>query len=159
MILRRNTIFDKDLVMKLMNEHWGGEPLIVRDKNYYPSRLPGIFAESGNKIVGFLFYEISAKNCEIVVFEAFDKFQGIGTRLLERLIDIAKEHLCERIFLMTHNDNLDALRFYQRRGFSLCSIRFNSMDAARKNKPSIPLIGDYAIPIRDEIDLEIKIIY
>jgi hypothetical protein len=59
---------------------------------------------------------------------------------------------------MTHNDNLDALRFYQRRGFSISGIRLNSMARARKIKPSIPLIGDYNIPIRDEIDLEMPLI-
>lgn len=156
--LRKSTDTDKDFIVKLMDEYWGGEPLIVRDKNYYPSELPGIFAESDNKLVGFLFYEIQGDDCEIVVFESLDKFQGIGTLLLEELVIAAKERLCKRIYLMTHNDNLDALRFYQRRGFSLCGIRFNSMDKARKIKSSIPLIGDHGIPIRDEIDLEMKII-
>lgn len=57
---------------------------------------------------------------------------------------------------MTHNDNLDALRFYQRRGFHICGIHLNSMAIARSIK-ACPEIGDYGIPVRDEIDLELNL--
>lgn len=154
---RETNTADEAFVKKIMDEYWGGEPLLIRDSNYWPSKLPGIIAEKNNKLIGFLFYEIQNHDCEIVVFEAFDKFKGTGTELLHRLTLIAKKHRCQRIYLMTHNDNLDALRFYQRRGFVICGIRLNSMDAARKIKPSIPIIGDYGIPMRDEIDLELAI--
>lgn len=60
----------------------------------------------------------------------------------------------EKLLLTTHNDKLDALRFYQKHGFQICHIHINSMEKARKQKPSIPQFGDYGIPIRDEIDLE-----
>lgn len=155
---RECTQADAAFVTKIMDEYWGGEPLLIRDKNYYPSKLPGIIAENGTKLAGFIFYEIQKRDCEIVVFEVFDKWKGTGTALIELLRVIAKKQSCERIFLMTHNDNLDALRFYQRRGFSISGIRLNSMARARKIKPSIPLIGDYNIPIRDEIDLEMPLI-
>lgn len=151
---RASTKADSVYIKEIMEQYWGGEPLLVRDKNYYPSTLPGFFAFSGDELAGFLFYEPQGDDCEIVVFEVFNKHQGTGSRLLNLLITQAKKHSFKRIYLMTHNDNLDALRFYQRRGFSICGIRINSMDCARMLKPSIPLIGDYGIPIRDEIDLE-----
>lgn len=147
---------DKDvqLTKDLMNKYWGGEPLIVRTKNFYPTKLEGLFAEKESKIVGFLFYDIQGSNCEIIVFEALEKFKGIGTVLLNKLKDIAKEKSCTRIFLMTNNDNMDALRFYQRRGFHICAIHLDSVKESRKVKPEIPMTGDYGIPLRDEIDLE-----
>ncbi|WP_157452884.1 hypothetical protein [Brevibacillus sp. SKDU10] len=55
--------------------------------------------------------------------------------------------------MMTTNDNLEALRFYQRRGFVITGIRINAVEIARQMKPTIP-VGDFGIPIRDEIDLE-----
>jgi ribosomal protein S18 acetylase RimI-like enzyme len=154
---REATDADVTWISQVMGEFWGGEPLIIREKQYFPSRLPGIIAEQGERRVGFLFYEIQGHDCEIVVFEVFEKFHGTGTKLLHLLIKIAKKHQCERIYLMTTNDSLDALRFYQRRGFGICGIRIDSMDKARRLKPNIPLEGDYGIPIRDEIDLEMRL--
>ncbi|MFP3471139.1 GNAT family N-acetyltransferase, partial [Micrococcus sp. SIMBA_144] len=61
---------------------------------------------------------------------------------------------CSRITLITTNDNLAALKFYQKRGFVMTAIHRNAVEKARKIKPEIPLIGNDGIPIRDEIQLE-----
>jgi hypothetical protein len=59
-----------------------------------------------------------------------------------------------RIWVVTTNDNLDALRFYQRRGFRLLALRPAAVDAARRSlKPSIGTVGSYGIPLRDELEL------
>ena len=155
--LRLTTTEDMDLTRQLMEQYWGGEPLVIRAKKYYPSKLDGIIATRENKIIGFLFYEIEGTSCEIVVFEALEKFKGIGTAILNKLKNIVKEKGCNRIFLMTNNDNLDALRFYQRRGFHICGIHLDSVKTSRKVKPEIPMTGDYGIPLRDEIDLELML--
>ena len=55
--------------------------------------------------------------------------------------------------LITTNDNVDALRFYQRRGFVLTELRPGAVDESRRMKPQIPLVGAYGIPIRDELVL------
>ena len=62
---------------------------------------------------------------------------------------------CRRLWLITTNDNLDALRFYQRRGLRLAALRPGAVDESRAAlKPSIAEVGEYGIPIRDEIVLE-----
>ena len=152
--IRLTTPNDAKFVANLMEKHWGGEPLVIRAKNYYPSKLDGMVAAKDEEIIGFLFYEIQGATLEVIVFEVFDKFRGIGTQLLERLKGIAKESGCNRMYLMTNNDNLDALRFYQRRGFHICGIHLDSVKESRKMKPGIPMTGEYGIPLRDEIDLE-----
>ena len=58
----------------------------------------------------------------------------------------------------TTNDNLNALRFYQKRGFVLVAVHRNAMEQARKLKPEIPLIGNDGIPLRDEIELEMLLV-
>ena len=63
----------------------------------------------------------------------------------------AREAGARRIWLITTNDNLDVLRFYQRRGYRLAAVFPGAVDEARKQKPTIPLTGFYGIPIRDEI--------
>ena len=156
-VLRETSKHDSNVIKELVDKYWGGEPLIIRGKKYYPSSLDGILVLKGKKVIGFLICDIQNKTCEIIVFEVFEKHKGIGTSMLNNLIEIAKRKACDRLHLMTTNDNLDALRFYQRRGFHICGIHINSMEISRKMKPSIPETGDYGIPIRDEIDLELSI--
>ena len=55
------------------------------------------------------------------------------------------------------NDNVDALRFYQRRGFRLAELRPGAVDRSRQEKPQIPRTGDYGIPLHDEIDLTLRV--
>lgn len=157
LVLKATLSDDAQWIKDLCDKNWGGEPLVVRGKKFHPTALPGLIAESENKIIGALFYEIRAHDCEIIMVEVFDKFNGIGTQLLNELINIAKSKNCNRIYLMTTNDNLDALRFYQRRGFTICGIHIDSVKESRKLKPTIGMIGDHDIPLRDEIDLQLII--
>ena len=77
--------------------------------------------------------------------------------LIEAVRAEAKRQGCQQIRLTTTNDNIGALRFYQRRGFRLAELRPGAVDAARREKPEIPRVGDYGIPLRDEIDLTLSV--
>lgn len=145
---------DTQWLEELMDREWGGLPLVIRGKKYDPTALDGIIAENENGIAGFLFYEVRGSDCEIIVFEVFDQFKGTGTVILDKLKEIAKEKKCKRIYLMTTNDNLDALRFYQKRNFHIIGIHVDSVKISRKIKSTIGMTGNHDIPVRDEIDLE-----
>ena len=54
---------------------------------------------------------------------------------------------------MTTNDNLAALRFYQRRGLRLVAVHRDAVRVARALKPLIPRVGNYGIPVLDELEL------
>jgi RimJ/RimL family protein N-acetyltransferase len=69
--------------------------------------------------------------------------------------DEALKMNCKRLWLITTNDNLNALGFYQQLGFKLVKINRGAVNESRKIKPSIPLIGMNNIPLRDEIELEL----
>jgi hypothetical protein len=60
------------------------------------------------------------------------------------------------LWLVTTNDNTHALRFYHRLGFRLAALHPGAVEAARRLKPEIPLLGLDEIPIRDELELEIR---
>ncbi len=64
---------------------------------------------------------------------------------------------CRRVWLVTSNDNLPALKFYQRRGYELVAVHRRAIDAARALKPEIAPTGLYGLPVRDEIELEIGV--
>ena len=64
---------------------------------------------------------------------------------------------CRRLSVVTTNDNVRALGFYQRRGFILSAFRKGAIEKSRRIKPEIPeLCCDY-IPIRDELELVLRL--
>lgn len=81
--------------------------------------------------------------------------RGAGTALIEEVERIALNAGCRRLWLITTNDNIEGLRFYQRRGFRLVELHAGAVDRSRESlKPEIPAIGEHGIPIRDELELE-----
>lgn len=157
LLIRPSTISDSLLIQELMMKYWGGEPLIIKGEKYFPSKLPGFLLVQTDEIKGFLFYTIYGTIYEIIVFEIFNKFTGLGTIMLNKFIDLVKSQQGTKIQVMTTNDNLDALRFYQRRGFTIQELRLNALKNSRNIKPTIPEFGDYKIPLRDEIFLALSI--
>ena len=81
--------------------------------------------------------------------------KGIGTLLLEKLIAHSKSQGIKRIVVVTTNDNINAISFYQRKGFDMVRLYRNAMDYTRKIKPAVPLIGENDIPLRHELEFEI----
>ena len=116
--------------------------------------LPALVAEANGTRCGLLTYRVDRTGCEIVTLDAVPRHRGTGSALIEAVAREAQLTGWRRLWLITTNDNLDALRFYQRRGFTLAAIHRNAVTEARKVKPSIPEIGGYGIPVRDEIELE-----
>lgn len=64
---------------------------------------------------------------------------------------------CDKIQLITTNDNINAIKFYQKRGFDLLQINHSAIDEERKIKPEIPYIGQNGIPIRHEVEFEMEL--
>ncbi len=122
-----------------------------------PSRLRGFVAEEDGKPVGLLTYRIDNGECEVVTIDAFPEGAGAGTAMLEAVAAVAREAGCRRVWLITTNDNLRALRFYQRRGFHLVAVHRDALARSRELKPSIPEIGLDGIPLRDELELELTL--
>lgn len=126
---------------------------------FYPADHPGFMAVQQGKAVGLVTYVVVADACEITLIDSGMPHVGIGTALVEAVTRAATQAGCTRVWLVTTNDNVEALRFYQRRGFVLVDLRPNAVEAARALKPEIPLIGRYGIPLRDELYLEMSLTY
>jgi GNAT superfamily N-acetyltransferase len=107
--------------------------------------------------VGLATYHVAGDDCELVTIDSTSAGVGIGSALIAAVRDAAASCGCRRVWVITTNDNLDALRFYQRRGFVLVAVHRDAVTEARRQKPQIPLIGNHGIPIRDEIELELRI--
>ena len=155
--LRRLTPGDLPRLRQFWRENWGDEFVIAHGVIYHPDGLDGFVALDGDEWIGEITYHISGIYCEIVSLESVHQGQGVGTKLLTTVVEEARKQQCQRVFVITTNDNLNALGFYQKRGFELVAVHRGAVNESRKSKPSIPLVGNHGIPLRDEIELEIKL--
>ncbi|HEV2934645.1 MAG TPA: GNAT family N-acetyltransferase [Streptosporangiaceae bacterium] len=149
---------DRPMLAWLVAELWGSEIVAVHGTSLRPAELAGFIAERSGRLAGLLTYQLLGDEVmEVVTLNAIDRRVGIGTLLIESAVSKARRFGCREIRLTTTNDNVDALRFYQRRGFRLAELRPGAVDRARQHKPEIPRVGDYGIPLRDEIDLMLPV--
>jgi ribosomal protein S18 acetylase RimI-like enzyme len=138
----------------LIGDAFGGRLQARRGSVVDTLACRGFVAERSADRVGLLTYDTSEHEAEIVYIEATNQFCGVGTALLQALLATVSG---PRIWLITTNDNLDALRFYQRRGFAIADVHVGAVTEARRLlKPQIPETGCFGIPIRDEIELEYR---
>ena len=142
---------------ELLIENWGSARMVTRGKVHQADALPGLVAVMGERPVGLLTYALENGECEIVSLDSLVEGQGIGSALVREAVSIARSHGCLRIWLITTNDNTRALRFYQRLGMVIVAVYPNAVAESRKLKPEIPEIGMDGIPLRDEIELEMRL--
>jgi len=135
-------------------ENWVSNIIVTRGISYEADLLPGFIAELEGDRTGLLTYNINNNELEIITLNAQVEGKGIGTALLEEVEKLAKLKKCKRIWLITTNDNVDALRFYQKREYEITSVHRYAIEESRKIKPQLPFVGKYGIPIRDEIEME-----
>jgi N-acetylglutamate synthase and related acetyltransferases len=130
--------------------------MVIRGTIIDMTKVDGIVALENGDIIGLLTYTIHENICEITSLDSILERNGIGTTLINKLLSIAKEANCNIVKVVTTNDNINAILFYQKRGFDMVRLYHNAIDISRKMKPSIPLIGDNGIPLKHEIEFEIN---
>ncbi|PAE24971.1 GNAT family N-acetyltransferase [Bacillus sp. 7894-2] len=143
----------KNKIIEFFKLHWESPEMVISSGVYDCSALDGFAVLNEDKIIGLITYIIKNTECEIISLDSTEEGKGIGTSLVQEVENLAKKKNCRIVKLITTNDNLLALKFYQKRGFFLSKIIHNAVEEARKVKPEIPLIGNDGIPIRDEIEL------
>lgn len=148
---------DRERVAAVL-DGWGMRPVARLGELYDPADDPAVIAvDAEGEVVGVATYRIDGDACELGTLFTIEGWRGsgIGTDLVEAVVDVARDAGCRRLWLVTTNDNVDALRFYQRRGFRLAELHVGAVDRSRATlKPRIPRIGDHGIPIRDELVLD-----
>ena len=137
---------------------WGADFVVAHGERIFLSGSAGFAAVWDGRVVGHGSYRIVDDACEVTSISADPQRVGTGSLLMDRIIDEARRNGCLRVWVTTTNDNLDALRFYQRRGFRFVALRPGAVDVARTElKPEVPEIGSYGIRMRDELDLALDL--
>ena len=157
MLLKKINKINRNKINEFVISQWFSDKMIIHGEIIDLNQTEGYYFQENNKIIALITYRIINNELEILSLDSLYPNRGIGTKLLNKIKAIAKKNNCSSIKLITTNDNLNALRFYQKRGFVISNIYLDSIKESRKLKPQIPLIGNYDILIRDEIELKLSL--
>lgn len=156
--IRRAADVDLDALLAFVVECWHAEHVVAHEEAMYPARHDGFVALQDGEIVGHVSYRGEGGRCEITAIQAIPRQAGIGSLLMDAVLEAARQEGYGVAWLTTTNDNLDAIRFYQRRGFRFSALRPGAVDRARETlKPEIPVTGSNGIRLSDELDLELPL--
>ncbi|ARI76014.1 GNAT family N-acetyltransferase [Halobacillus mangrovi] len=137
----------------LFKQHWGSVEMVTSKGIYHIDHLKGYAAVEEGEIKGFLTYTVESDHVEIISLDSFEEKKGIGTELLRILENHTKMLRLASTQLITTNDNIHSLLFYQKRGYRITDIVRDGVIKARQRKPNIPMIAENGIPICDELVL------
>ena len=95
-----------------------------------------IVAKMQNNIVGYVTFNIQEKNnpimryrkqlqIEAICVDENNRCKGIGTELLKHLKNIAKEKNCTDMYLTLNEENINAIKLYEKFGFKVKSIAYS----------------------------------
>jgi ribosomal protein S18 acetylase RimI-like enzyme len=139
----------------LVVEHWGNVA-VRRGEGVEIAGLPGFAAWIDGERAGLLTYAVRGDECEVVTLHSLRPRRGAGSALLDAARTAAVTAGCRRLWLVTTNDNVGALGFYQRWGLDLCAFRRGAVNESRRAvKPSIPVRNEHGVPIAHELELEL----
>lgn len=121
---------------------------------------PGIFRDclhagyecwvlaAGSEVVGYGILSVAAGEAHVLNVCVAPEYQGQGQgrRLLARLIDLARWHRAERIFLEVRPSNAGAIALYERTGFNEIGRRPNYYPAKGGREDAIVMAMELLPP-------------
>ncbi len=144
-------------VEEALNRAWGSVRVVSRGKLWNSAELPGFVAERESELVGLVTYREEPHSMEVVTLDSFSEGEGVGTALLETVAHVAKQRNKKDLWLITTNDNIPAIRFYQRRGWNMAALHHGALTRSRELKPEIPTHGLDGVPIDHEIEFRLAL--
>jgi ribosomal protein S18 acetylase RimI-like enzyme len=152
--IKEITVENREKIVSFFKELWGSTEMVISTGIYQCDTLDGFIFEENNQIIGLVTYIIKDNEIEVISLDSLQEGKGIGSSLMKKVEYIAKQKKLQLVSLVTTNDNMNALKFYQKRNYRIISIIPNGVNKARNIKPSIPLIGHDGIPLNDELILK-----
>ena len=148
---------DREWLERVLREETAGPLMVSRGRLHDGLALPGMVAMRGGKRAGALLHRVDGDELEVVFIATTVRGVGAGAALLVAAVELAARERCQRAWLVTTNDNTNAIGFYQRQGWELVALHGDAVAESRKLKPTIPETGNDGIPIRHELEFERRI--
>lgn len=136
LIISKMTLSDfntlSDILISDFDDFWNENILKSELQNPFSTY---IMAKLENKIVGFAGMIDTIDQMEItnIVVKKDYRKNGIGNILLNKLISLAKENKKTEIILEVNENNISAIKLYEKNGFKKCGLRkryYNNTDNA-----------------------------
>ena len=150
-------ITDRAFLDELLRLRWSGGALMLRGKIVHPKDVEAIAAYHDGRLAGVGTWRLEGRVIYLATLNNITEQRGVGVALLAAAMELGRDKGAALLRVIVTNDNLNALGFYQRRGFRVVAVYPGAIDTIRALLPSIPAIGQNRIPIRDEIELEIDL--
>ncbi|HET9903963.1 MAG TPA: GNAT family N-acetyltransferase [Xanthobacteraceae bacterium] len=146
---------DRASLEELLRLRWSDGTIFVRGRLLAPQDVEALGAYLDGRLQGVATWRIEQGTLYLLTLNNITDRRGVGVALLGAMLDMGRRKGFPFMRAMLSNDNIPALRFYQKRGFRIVAVHSGVVDMMRSLKPSIPEIGFDGIPMRDEIELEI----
>jgi GNAT superfamily N-acetyltransferase len=150
-------VTDRAFLDELLRLRWSGGALMVRGKVIHPKDVEALAAYHEGRLAGVATWRVEGPVLYLVTLNNITEQRGVGVALLDAIVQLARQKGSGLLRVIVTNDNLNALGFYQRRGFRIIAVHPGAIDTIRGMLPGIPSMGANRIPIRDEIELEIDL--
>jgi 2-oxo-4-hydroxy-4-carboxy--5-ureidoimidazoline (OHCU) decarboxylase/GNAT superfamily N-acetyltransferase len=150
---------DHEWARGLIASHQAGTHQVARlGELLDPLTMDGLVAEADGEAVGLAtVHETPEKGLEVVLLVADPAGIGAGSALLETARQVAAASGHHRLWLVTTNDNLQAIHFYLRRGMHVAGVHLDAVARDRALKPQISeRNADNGLPIRDLVEFELR---
>lgn len=148
---------DRKELEELLRLRWPDANLIICGEFVRPEDVEGLGYYADDRLHGIATWRSHGKVMHIVAVNAFTALRGVGVALVDAMKEHGRRNGVTCLRATISNDNVVALRFYQKRGFRLSALHRGIYDAMRAMKPSLPLTGLDGIPMRDELELECEL--
>ncbi len=155
MQVRRATPDDRAWVAETLISAFTTPQIVSRGRVHEDaSQLDGFVVENDGRPIGCALWHEVDGDAELVALVTTYRGAGAGTALLDAVVDHAQTAGWQRLWLITTNDNVDAIRLYQRAGWEWVGWHRHAVSESRKLKPELPETGAHGIPILHEIEFE-----
>jgi GNAT superfamily N-acetyltransferase len=155
MEIRRVTDADRAWVATTVAAEFASPRVVSKGRVYEDvSILDGFLCEADGRPVGLALWHEADGDAELVVIVTTYRGVGAGIALLDAVVAHARDAGWRRLWLVTTNDNTDAMRIYQRSGWKWVGWHRDAVAVSRALKPELPMIGAHGIPIEHEIEFE-----
>ena len=155
MNIRPVTPEDREWIAEMIGTAFGSARLISNEHLLEDaSLLDGFVAEIDARPIGCALVNNVDGDTELVALVTTYRGAGVGAALLDAVVERGRRDGWKRLWLVTSNDNTDAIRVYQRAGWDWTEFRRDAITRARAHRPEIPELGQHGIPVRHEIHFE-----
>jgi len=146
---------DQERIAELAHYFWDEVDVECFGQSYQVDALPAFVASDGDEVVGVASYARAGDAINLVMLNVLPQWQGRGAarELIAAVIGAARAEGAARLIVATTNDDLPALGFYQRLGFTITDVLVGQVLEHHGGIES----GFADIPVRDEIQMELRL--